>query len=105
MFRKQFSQVLELVPAMTVLYLPIPQILQADEACAPPYFPATQFKQKLLLGAPIQPLYLPRPQFTQVTEFVAPIKVLYLPWLHAVQTVEAEAPTVPVYLPAGQSVQ
>jgi hypothetical protein len=91
-FDGQFDgQVMHVVAAVTLLYLPVPHAVHIELAEAPSaaeYVPAPQLVHRVAWVAPVAAEYVPAPQSVHL---MAADTVLYLPATHVVHAAFAEA--------------
>ena len=100
-FDGQFDgQVMHVVAAVTLLYLPVPHAVHVELAEAPTaaeYVPAPQLVHRVASVAPVAVEYVPAPQIVHDSSVVCPVKTPYLP---APQSVHLMAADTVLYLPA-----
>jgi hypothetical protein len=100
-FDGQFDgQVMHVVAAVTLLYLPVPHAVHVELAEAPSaaeYVPAPQLVHRVASVAPVAVEYVPAPQTIHNPSAVCPVKIPYLP---ALQSVHLMAADTVLYLPA-----
>jgi hypothetical protein len=87
-FDGQFDgQVMHVVAAVTLLYLPVPHAVHAEAPTAAEYVPSPQLVHRVASVAPVAVEYVPAPQSVHVMADT----VLYLPASHVVHAEFTEA--------------